>query len=160
MTLPDEHLDAALRALARVNDDMTSSPIVEARLASVVERIARRKARWRWAAPLAAAAVPAIGILALLQPWRQAQDGSEATVPAAESGAPEVSTPFFVLPSGEVPIVSARLVRLDVPRSAMRRYGFANVESWSPGNVGTVSAEVLVDDAGLARAVRFIHSGP
>jgi hypothetical protein len=160
MTLPDEHLDAALRALARADHDITGSPIVEARLANVVDQIARRKARWRWAAPLAAAAVLAISILALFQPWRQAQKGSEATVAVAETGAPEVSTPFFMLPSGEGPIASARLVRLDVPRSALRRYGFADVESWGPGNVGIVSAEVLVDDAGLARAVRFVHSGP
>jgi hypothetical protein len=160
MTLPDEHLDAALRALARADDDMTSSPIVEARLASVVDRIARRKARWRWATPLAAAAVLAIGILALFQPRWQGPNGSQATVPVAETGAPEVSTAFFMLPSGEVPIASARLVRLDVPRSALRRYGLEDVESRSPGNVETVPAEVLVDDAGLARAVRFVHSGP
>jgi hypothetical protein len=158
MTLPDEHLDAALRALARADDDMSSSPTVEARLTNVVDGIARRRARWRWAAPLAAAAAVAIGILALFQPWRQATNGSRATVSVIETRAPDVSTAFFVLASGEIPIASARLVRLDVPRSTLQRYGLADLES--PESAETVSAEVLVDDAGLARAVRFVHSGP
>jgi anti-sigma-K factor RskA len=158
MTLPDEHLDAALRALSRADANMTSSLIVEARLANVVDRIARRRARWRWAAPLAAAAVLAIGVLALFQSWRQATNGSQATVSVTETGAPEISTAFFMLPSGEMPIASARLVRLEVPRSALQRYGLADLES--PENAETVLAEVLVDDAGLARAVRFVHSGP
>lgn len=158
MTLPDEHLDAALRALARANDDMTSSPIVEARLANVVDEIARRRARWRSAAPVAAAVVLAVGTLTLFQPLRPAPNGSQATVSLIETGAPDVSTAFFVLPSGELPIASARLVRLEVPRSALKRYGLAGLEG--AGNGESVSAEVLVDDAGLARAVRFVHSGP
>jgi hypothetical protein len=158
MTLPDEHLDAALRALAQADSDMTSSPLVEARLVAVVDETGRRRARWRWAIPLAAAAVLTVGVLALFQSGRQAP-GSQATVPGPETAAPDVSTEFFLLPSGEMPIASARMVRLDVPRSALWRYGFSDIESRRAGDVGTVSAEVLVDEAGLARAVRFVHSG-
>jgi hypothetical protein len=45
---------------------------------------------------------------------------------------------------------------MDVPRTALSRFGVISADGMDRAT-GTVLADVLVGDDGLARAVRFVH---
>jgi hypothetical protein len=49
------------------------------------------------------------------------------------------------------------MVRLAVPRTALAAFGLTPLESPDRVSTGTVLADVLVGDDGLARAVRFVR---
>jgi hypothetical protein len=146
----ERSLDAAFRAVAEEDARIGASPGVEARLLAEVRSIAAgRRRRTRVAALGIAAAL----LLALAVPgWRMV-----ARPPVAAPGAREVTTEFLPLLYGSVPATNVQVVRLAVPRSALASFGLAPLEALDRASTGTVLADVLVGDDGLARAVRFVR---
>jgi hypothetical protein len=146
---PKQSLSAALRAVREDERDWGASAAVEARLRLAVQArgAERRRARRTF---LAAAAVLAVAITAPL--WRLAQ-----IPPAQRASEPreEVTTAFFPLVYGSAPDATGQIVRLEVPRTALTRFGLDP----GMGTAGkpTVLADVIVGDDGLARAVRFVQ---
>jgi hypothetical protein len=143
-------LDAAFGALAEQDAGIGASPAVEARLLAEVRSIADRRRRRARAAALGIAAAL---LLALAVPaWRMF-----ARPPAPTASAREVTTGFLPLLYSSVPATNLQMVRLAVPRAALASFGLAPLELSDRASTGTVLADVLVGDDGLARAVRFVR---
>ena len=71
------------------------------------------------------------------------------------------ATAFMPLVYSALPYTNAHIVRLEVPRAALKHFGLAPAESpagASPVSRDTVLADVLVGEDGLARAVRFVRA--
>jgi hypothetical protein len=149
----------ALRAIAAEDASLAPSSAVEARLRREVRSIARARRRRGAVAALAAAAAVAIAVAA---PWKRSADNA-APSPQPSTLAPrggEGATAFFPLTYSSLPISNAQLVRVQVPRSALASFGLAPIDvpaAAAPGTASaTVSADVLVGEDGVARAVRFV----
>jgi hypothetical protein len=59
-----------------------------------------------------------------------------------------------------VPIVDGHVVRMEVPRASLVSFGLVPVDSADGAqgtSSGTVLADVIVGEDGLARAVRFVR---
>jgi len=148
----------ALRALAAEDASLAPSSAVEVRLRREVRSIARARRRRGAAAALAAAAVVAIAVAA---PWKRSADNAapsaQPSTTAPRGG--EVATAFFPLTYSSLPISNAQLVRVQVPRSALASFGLSPIDvpaSTAATAPATVSADVLVGEDGVARAVRFV----
>jgi len=150
----------ALRAVAAQDVSLGPSSAVEARLLREVRSIARTRRRRRiTVVTLAAAAVLAIAVAV---PWKRSADnaaaGPQPSTSASRGG--EVATAFFPLAYSSLPISNAQLVRVQVPRSALASFGLAPIDVPAAAAGGTasatVSADVLVGEDGVARAVRFV----
>jgi hypothetical protein len=147
----DRLLSDALRVIGR--DHGGPSAAVEARLRAEVRRVAARR-RQRIAATCAAAAVLVVAVAVPV--WKRS--GRQAANPTAVSQtALESTTDFLPLPYSSVPTTSAQLVRLQVPRAALARFGLAPIEMLDAPASETVPADVLVGEDGLARAIRFVR---
>jgi hypothetical protein len=146
---PKQSLSAALRAVREDERDWGASPAIEARLRLAVQVIGaeRRRARRTF---LAAAAMLAIAVAAPL--WRLAQAPSAQRVSDERQ---EITTAFFPLVDGSTPDSQGQIVRLEVPRTALTRFGLDS--GMGDADKPTVLADVLVGDDGLARAVRFVQ---
>jgi hypothetical protein len=143
-------LEAAFRAVAEEDAAASASPAVEARLLAEVRSIAAGRRRRTFAAALGIAAAL---LLALAVPaWRMF-----ARPPAPAPIAREVTTEFLPLLYSSVPASHVQMVRLAVPRAALASFGLAPLEASDRASAGTVLADVLVGDDGLARAVRFVR---
>jgi hypothetical protein len=157
----DEGLTAALRALGQDDQRLGASMGVEARLRAQVRAIGLRRRRRRFVAVygIAAALVLAVSIPLWRTSLRQqpATLRSSVETPAAVA-ANEAATEFLPLTYRSVPIGDARIVRLEVPRTALASFGLAANESVGSSSPGTVLADVLVGEDGLARAVRFVRT--
>jgi len=71
-----------------------------------------------------------------------------------------VTTAFLPLAYSGVPIVNGHIVRMEVPRASLVSFGLvpADAADGGPGaSSGTVLADVVVGEDGLARAVRFVR---
>ena len=146
----DRHdgLSDALRRLANADKTMTASPAVEARLRAEVRARSARSTRWNGGTLLALAAAVTICVSVPALWWR-------TQIPL--SSAPETAmTEFFPLFYGSVPSASGHIVRMEVPRASLARFGLASAHD-AGQTTGTVLADVLVGDDGLARAVRFVR---
>jgi hypothetical protein len=79
--------------------------------------------------------------------------------PAQVSNGGELSqtNAFVPLVYSSSPFVGGQIVRLEVPRAAVERFGLAGVHAVEESRPGTVLADVFVGDDGLARAVRFVQ---
>lgn len=68
----------------------------------------------------------------------------------------EVATDFFPVSysSSLMPITSGRVVRVELPRTALASYGLPMNMSQSNG---MVKADVVMDESGSARAIRFVR---
>lgn len=143
-------LTAALRELAREDEQVEPSPALEVRLRAAVKMGAarRRPRRPLLVASLAAAVLLAIGVLATLR--HQAPAPAPPAV-EVESASPEEFAPLVY---GE-PLEGAdalHLTRVRVPRSALASFGWrGSVDDGPP-----VDAEVLVGQDGVARGIRFV----
>ena len=152
----DSELNAALRALAEDDAKLSSSPDVEKRLLSEVRAISRARRRRTWLGVSSVAAALLLGIA--LYVWRIGNRQPSDTVQspsAPEAAITEVATEFLPLPYYHVPMNTGSTVRIQVPATALVSFGLAP-NGFREGD-GTVQADVLVGDDGLARAVRFVR---
>lgn len=80
--------------------------------------------------------------------------------PATARG--EIATSFMPLMYSGLPYTEAHIVRIEVPREALRNFGLAPTDypadTASATSERTVLADVLVGEDGLARAVRFVRA--
>jgi hypothetical protein len=153
----DRALTAALRGVAEDDARLGASASVEHRLRAVVRSIAARRRR----TAIASAAIAAALLIALAVPaWRVAagrmkivptHGGSGDFRPAVPG---EVATAFLPLIYSGVPMTDGQVVRLVVPRAALASFGLAPFDTVDSG---TVMADVIVGEDGLARAVRFVR---
>ena len=142
-------LDTALRAMAEDEVQLGAPAGIEARLLVEVRNIAVARRRRNAITAFAAAAVV---VLAL---WI----GSQRFVPqrSGQARVAEVTTDFMPLVYSSVPSTNLQVVRLAVPRTALVSFGLTPPEPLDRTFTDTVLADVLVDDDGLARAVRFVR---
>ena len=86
--------------------------------------------------------------------WTLSHRTSEAVT---TTGAPqEVVTQYFPLFYSSVPASAVHVVRMEVPRASMARFGLLPGDALNR-TTGMVLADVIVGDDGLARAVRFVQ---
>ncbi|HEY1303662.1 MAG TPA: hypothetical protein VGF24_08955 [Vicinamibacterales bacterium] len=155
----ERDLQSLLRAVAEDDATLGASPSIEKHLLGEVQAIARmRRTRMRMLPFAAAAAV----LLAIALPaWYASRHQTNVAEhhPISDADAASVreeATEFFPLPYSEVPAQGGYMVRMQVPRTALRSFGvqgFGNPDATS----ATVTADVLVGGDGLARAVRFVR---
>lgn len=141
-----EAITRALRRLKEEDEAMSASPAVEARLLQEVRGLRPRR-RWspQLIAALTAAAIVAATVSITL--WVQSKAVPELVTQ-------EATTEFFPLFYSSVPSAQTHLVRLELPRESLVRFGLMSADGITSG---TVLADVLVGDDGLARAVRFVR---
>jgi hypothetical protein len=151
----DPALTAALAELAEADGNVGASPMVEARLLSEVRSITRARARRQIAAFALAAAV----LLAVALPlWRLVGSRARFVSPVTSIvSSREIGTEFFPLMYSSVPLTGGQLVRMEVPRSSLAQFGLTFGGSSGGSASGTVLADVIVGEDGLARAVRFVR---
>jgi hypothetical protein len=156
-------LTDALRAIGREIPAPVSAQ-VEARLLAEFRssRRERRPSRSAFGLGLAMAAT-LVGAIAV-PVWSVMVRGRLPERPSAGAPAPTgqsaVATAFLPLMYSGVPAGDVQVIRLRVPRPALASFGLAPMEvrGGSDGSAGTVLADVLVGEDGLARAVRFVRA--
>jgi hypothetical protein len=146
----ERSLEAAFHDVANEDAGIGASSAVEARLLAEVRSIAAARRRRR---SVALVAIAAALLLAVAVPVRRMLTGP----PTIAASAQEVATEFLPLVYGSVPATNMHMVRLAVPRAALASFGLTPLESLDRASTGTVLADVLVGDDGLARAVRFVR---
>jgi len=151
-----DRLTAALRAVA-VEDGAHAPARYNERIAAALASRRRQLAPAGRTAGLALAATLAVVLAATL--W-VASSRMPPSGPVL-SGRDEIRTAFMPLMYSAVPYSEAQVVRLEVPRSALEKFGLAPADlsaetSAVPQNA--VLADVLVGEDGLARAVRFVRA--
>ena len=147
--------DRLTRALRRLKEDdqaMTASPAVEARLLDEVRRLQNPQRGWsRYLLPsMAVAAIVLVGLSLMRWKW------VTPVAPPPALVAQESTTEFFPLFYSSVPAAQTHLVRLELPGESLARFGLMSADVIDLTR-GTVLADVLVGDDGLARAVRFVQ---
>ena len=145
-----------MRALAEDDAKLRSSPDVEKRLLSELRAYSRTRRRRTWLGVSSVAAALLLGMA--LYVWRIGNRQPSDTVQspsAPEAAITEVATEFLPLPYYHVPMNTGSTVRIQVPATALVSFGLAP-NGFREGD-GTVQADVLVGDDGLARAVRFVR---
>jgi hypothetical protein len=156
---PQTGVHAALQALAREGAAMQTSIRVQQQLLAEVRSIAaeRRSHSRQTLLAVAAVIVAAVAVVSwrLTPPPPPTLTGS---TPAANKSA-DVMTAFLPLVYGNVPTTDVRIVRLELPRTALAAFGLVPVESLDDRQPATVTADVIVGEDGLARAVRFVRPG-
>jgi hypothetical protein len=145
-TNQNDELAPALRRLKEDDQAMSASPSVEARLLQEVRSLQPRR---RWSPQLIAGLTAAAIVVATLSItwWVKSK-------PVPELVTQEITTEFFPLFYSSVPSVETHLVRMELPRESLARFGLMSADGITSG---TVLADVLVGDDGLARAVRFVR---
>ena len=148
-----KHDDPMTRAFRRLKDDdekLSASAAVEARLLEEVRRL--QKPRRVWSPQLIAALVAASIVIATasITLWKLRAPAPVAVV------VQEVTTEFFPLFYASVPTVESHVVRMELPQAALARFGLMSADNIDRAT-GTVLADVLIGDDGLARAVRFVR---
>lgn len=138
---------AVLKALALLREadgDRQAPPhAAESVLAAFRQRRRVRSVAWAWGA---VAAVLLGGVLLLRQPAPQPDEGTDQA---------EMATGFIPLTAGPLePDESLQMLRIELPRAELRRFGFAVRPEYEGG---LVRADVVVSPDGVARAVRFVR---
>jgi len=156
-----DRVGSLAKALKAVREDaaaLRTSDDVEARLRAEVRTIGRMRARRVAVLSLAAAAV--LAVVGAVTVRRAAVERGAAPAAASGPAGAEVATAFFPLDYSGMPVSNAQLVRLEVPRAALASFGLTSIDVHDGGSGaaggGTVQADVLVGEDGVARAVRFI----
>ena len=106
--------------------------------------------QWEWA--LAAAAVVA-GIAIPVWPnlgWQR--DATVSVNDVALDRPAEEASELFPLKYSNVPVTNGQTIRLELPQAALASFGLE-----ADDTSGTVLADVIVGQDGLARAVRFVR---
>jgi hypothetical protein len=109
----------------------------------------RATGKWEWALTAAAAVIVGIAI-----PMWPTADRSRTSAPVSRHGlsVAGVETEVFPLKYSNVPVTNAQTIRLELPRAALASFGLE-----ADNTSGTVLADVLIGQDGLARAVRFVR---
>ena len=149
-------LSEALRRLADADKTMTTSRAVEARLRAEVRAAGVRSRGWNGVTLLALAAAVTICVSVPVLWWRAHELTPSTSLATSSATVREATTEFFPLFYGSVPSASGHIVRMEVPRASLSRFGLASAHDAGQAT-GTVLADVLVGDDGLARAVRFVR---
>jgi len=144
-------LPAALRARSQLPAARREAPALPVAAAAPAAR--------RWRAPLAAAAAVAVaaiaGLLAVRPPLRPAEPGArppssfdarEAGASSRERGADTAAFQPLMYAPGFSPSGSYSVVRVRIPLSALAQ---------GPRLEGTIEADLLVGEDGLASGIRF-----
>ena len=151
----DDVLTRALRAVAEDDEAFAASAGVDARLRAEAHAIARARRRRVYAAAGALAAAALVAAIAF-PAWRAGTARPPVVDPAGAPdsfpGAGEVTTEYFPLEYSNVPVTDGQTLRLELPRTVLSSFGL-EADSTS----GTVLADVIVGQDGLARAVRFVQ---
>jgi hypothetical protein len=149
-------LTDAFRAIAEDEARLGASSAVEANVMAAFDDVVRARHRRtrRIAGALGIAAV-LVAMAAGVFKVRQRQT-SDFTLQTSQR---EVATPFLPLAYSAVPLGDGHIVRMEVPRTSLVRFGLlpADVAEIGEGTRGTVIADVVIGDDGLARAVRFVR---
>lgn len=152
-------LTDALRALAEddaaANAFAGASADVKERLLSEVRALAGARRRTH----MKLYAIAAVLVMAVTIPvWQLIERPSVNTrsLSASSDSGGDATTEFFPLTFSNVPMTGGQLVRLEVSRAALASFGLLPADSLD-ARPGTVLADVLVGEDGLARAVRFVR---
>jgi hypothetical protein len=115
---------------------------------------ARRLRVYAAAGALAAGLLVAMAVplwrLATVRPLAVDPTGPAESQARSQPG--EVATEFFPLMYSNVPVANGHTIRLELPQAALTSFGLEADDA-----SGTVLADVLVGQDGLARAVRFVR---
>jgi hypothetical protein len=176
------HAEACIRCAHRLESEKTLSEVMAAAVAEdsareapprVSEmlmgafrerRIAAKRLRRTWRRRVLAGAVAAMLVLGAVVALRKTMDTRAVRMGAAllveqddaavaETG-DEVMTDFIPLVYDPAPIGRGSLVRVELPRAALSAFGLPVNED---RNEDLVQADLLLDDDGLMRAVRFVE---
>jgi hypothetical protein len=155
-TSPERVLTNALRALAEHDARDGASAGVQARLLSEVRALAQARRRTQ----MKLYAIAAVLVMAVTLPvWQLTRRPSDdAPLSQSSDQGSEAVTEFYPLTFSNVPVTGGQLVRLEVSRVALASFGLPPADSPS-SRPGTVLADVLIGEDGLARAVRFVRLG-
>lgn len=156
------HVDGCAECQAKLARFESTLAVFRRAVTLRADREARRSARplgsrpagrlsWDWA--LAAAAVVAGIAIPVWPTLGRPRSGSMAnTSDAAFNRSAEVTSEFFPLMYSNVPVTNGQTVRLELPQAALASFGLEADDA-----SGTVLADVVVGQDGLARAVRFVR---
>jgi hypothetical protein len=157
----DRRINDAFRAIAEEDAQRGASPAVEASVMTAFDDAMRRRRTRRIVSALGVAAVVvAIAAGALKVRPLNSGEPSRQTSDVRLGTSREVTTAFMPLAYSGVPLADGHIVRMEVPRASLVRFGLLpadNAESAEAGRGGTVIADVVIGDDGLARAVRFVR---
>jgi hypothetical protein len=155
MNKPNDELTEALRRLKDDDASMTTSPGVEARLRAEFRLIAASHARRSRMLVVQIAATVALVVLPIAG-WALFYREPSPEAVAVARPPQEVVTQYFPLFYSSVPAAAVHVVRMEVPRASMVRFGLLPGDALNR-TTGTVLADVIVGEDGLARAVRFVQ---
>ena len=147
-------LTASLRQMAGADAlSKGASPAVRARLLQEVRAVARARRR----SVMKVYALAAVLVIATAIPVWQLSTRTAADPSTRPSAAdPEVATEFYPLTYSAIPVNHGSLVRLELPAASLAALGVDPAAVAGPQQ-GSVVADVLVGEDGLARAVRFVR---
>ena len=149
-----DELTDALRRLKDHDASLTTSPVVLSRVAAEFRLIALERSRRTRTLILQIAAAALIALAPVT--WWALTHRDRARETAATTAPQEVVTQYFPLFYSSVPASAVHVVRMEVPRASMARFGLLPGDALRRAT-GTVLADVIVGDDGLARAVRFVQ---
>ena len=157
----DRRINDAFRAIAEADERLGASSAVEASVMAAFDSAARRRRTRRIVSVLGVAAVVvAIAAGALkVRPLNSGEPSRQTSDLRLETSR-EVTTAFMPLAYSGVPIADGHVVRMEVPRASLVRFGLLPPDIADSGDAtrgGTVIADVVIGDDGLARAVRFVR---
>jgi hypothetical protein len=155
-TNADSLLTSELCAVAGADAAEGASGHVRARLLTEVRAIGRARRRRQVTAALALAAAV---LLAVVISWpRSAPSVPNTAVARVDQPVREYATPFLSLSYGGIPGPNAQIVRMRFPRTALRSFGLLSFDAGDAASSEMVWADLVIDENGIARAVRFIRS--
>jgi uncharacterized protein YcaQ len=150
----ERELTASLRQMAAADAvSKGASPAVRARLLQEVRAVARAERR----SVMKLYALAAVLVIATAIPvWQLSTRTATDTSLRPSAASLEVATDFYPLTYSAIPVNQGRLLRLEMPAASLAALGVDPAAVAGPQQ-GSVVADVLVGEDGLARAVRFVR---
>lgn len=146
----DKQLHEQLRRLSIVGPQTAGPAFEETIRRAFRARLSEKGGRWNYALKIAAAVVIAAGLYML---WDHRKTSEQ---PLAATTLVHQRSDFFALPyaQSEVPLEQPVIVRVQIPVSELSGMGIPSPDF---GVKGKVSADLLVGQDGVARAVRLVE---
>jgi len=165
--MSDDSIQDLLRALAEADASTEAPPEIEMRLRKKFRSRKRRRAwqgiaQWALWAPLVPAAAAVVMLFVFVHRKPAVAPVSPVSIntpalPYLEQVVPpqpeEIVTDFFPLMHPAPPFGRGKLLRVELPASAMKMVGLPVHEEHL---ADAVQADVLVGEEGLPRAIRFV----